>query len=81
MGFQVRPYGFETDGTWVVIGVNDCMRVSIYADGERFAPHRDGGFVYNNEVLSRSLAARHATPRHATPRHATPCHATPRTSV
>jgi hypothetical protein len=53
---DVRPFGFGTDGVWVLPrelrAVNECMRVSAYEVNQRFAPHRDSGFVVTDDYRS-----------------------------
>ncbi|KAJ1558008.1 hypothetical protein HK096_004085 [Nowakowskiella sp. JEL0078] len=48
----VQPFGFGTRGTWAPIGINPVFRFSKYLDGGHFSPHRDGGFVINDNLRS-----------------------------
>jgi hypothetical protein len=50
--YDVRPFGFDQQGTWRPIGVNECIRFTRYSAGDHFQPHRDGSFVVNDEVRS-----------------------------
>jgi len=48
------PIGFGTHGFWTPAYVNECFRVSMYADTSTgFAPHRDAPFV--TSVSERSI--------------------------
>jgi hypothetical protein len=48
----VHPFGFESSGTWVPEGINECIRFTRYSDGHLFKPHRDGSFIRTNEDRS-----------------------------
>ena len=58
---DVRPFGFDNEGgkgcdsskgVWQPIGINECIRFTRYHEGGHFKPHRDGGFVRNDEERS-----------------------------
>jgi hypothetical protein len=38
----VTPIGFATQGTWLPIGINECLLFSRYEQGQFFKPHNDG---------------------------------------
>jgi hypothetical protein len=39
---NVTPIGFATQGTWMPLGVNECLLFSRYEGGQFFRPHNDG---------------------------------------
>ena len=49
---EVKPFGFDNEGTWQPIGINECFRFTKYSEGGHFNPHRDGGFVRTDEERS-----------------------------
>ncbi|EFC47938.1 predicted protein, partial [Naegleria gruberi] len=48
----MKPYGLDTDGYWIPIGVNECLRLSKYEPGNYFKPHTDGQFLRNDNERS-----------------------------
>lgn len=50
--FEVKPFGFDNEGTWQPIGINECFRFTKYSKDGHFNPHRDGGFVRTDEERS-----------------------------
>ncbi len=42
----------SSKGVWQPIGINECIRFTRYHEGGHFKPHRDGGFVRNDEERS-----------------------------
>lgn len=39
---NVTPVGFATQGTWLPIGVNECLLFSRYQNAQKFKAHNDG---------------------------------------
>ena len=48
----IKPFGFGNQGIWVPKFVNPSIRFTRYQEGEHFKPHRDGGFVINDDLRS-----------------------------
>ena len=48
----MKPYGLDSEGYWIPISVNECMRLSKYEPGNYFKPHTDGQFVRNDDERS-----------------------------
>jgi hypothetical protein len=47
---DVRPFGFGNEGTWAPYGINPVLRFSKYGKHkDRFAKHRDGSFVEDDD--------------------------------
>ncbi|EGG16711.1 hypothetical protein DFA_07689 [Cavenderia fasciculata] len=49
----VRPYGFDQDGIWIPLELDDCFTFGRYEPGGRFKPHLDA--VYASEQNKRSI--------------------------
>lgn len=49
---SLKPFGLGSDGRWFPSEVNACMRCCEYGPGGHFAPHRDGGFVIDDDYRS-----------------------------
>jgi len=52
LNWEVKPFGFDNNGRWVSIGLNECFRFSKYQQDEFFKPHIDGMFVRNRNERS-----------------------------
>ena len=48
----VKPFGFGNQGIWVPKYINPSLRFTKYQEGDHFKPHRDGGFIINDDVRS-----------------------------
>jgi len=48
----VKPYGFNNDGVWVPVGLNECFRFNKYDNRSFFKPHQDAKFVKNDNEQS-----------------------------
>ena len=49
---RVKPYGFDNGGTWIPIGINECMRFNKYSNGTFFKPHTDAQFIRSDNEKS-----------------------------
>ncbi|KAL9652677.1 hypothetical protein ABK040_003979 [Willaertia magna] len=49
---NVRPYGFDNNGKWKAIGINECLRFSKYNEKSFFKAHMDGQFIRNDNEKS-----------------------------
>lgn len=50
--FSAYRYGFDSDGVWKPVGINDVFKLSRYGTNGHFMPHLDGCFVINNSLRS-----------------------------
>lgn len=48
----MRPYGFDNEGFWAPLGINECIRVVKYSKGGHFEAHKDGTFVLDDDHRS-----------------------------
>lgn len=49
---HLQPYGFMIGGDWVPVGINPCLRFTKYNVGDKFAKHKDGKYVKNDDLQS-----------------------------
>ncbi|KAG2393822.1 hypothetical protein C9374_003586 [Naegleria lovaniensis] len=49
---KVKPYGFNNNGRWLPVRLNECMRFSKYSDQTFFKPHMDAQFVADENEKS-----------------------------
>ena len=48
----IKPFGFGNTGIWIPKFVNSSIRFTKYQQDNHFKPHRDGGFVINDDLRS-----------------------------
>jgi hypothetical protein len=48
----LQPYGFMENGVWTPVGINPCIRITKYNEGDQFSKHRDGKYVKNDDLQS-----------------------------
>eukprot|EP00026_Physarum_polycephalum_P003215 Phypoly_transcript_03225.p1 GENE.Phypoly_transcript_03225~~Phypoly_transcript_03225.p1 ORF type:complete len:786 (+),score=88.51 Phypoly_transcript_03225:55-2412(+) len=49
---DARPYGFNIEGKWIPVGLNDVFKLSCYLEKSHFYKHYDGCFVVNDDCRS-----------------------------
>eukprot|EP01133_Synstelium_polycarpum_P022389 gene22389-26858_t len=48
----VRPYGFDQDGIWIPLELDNCFSFGRYEPGGRFKPHLDATYAENPDKRS-----------------------------
>ncbi|EFA86274.1 hypothetical protein PPL_00836 [Heterostelium album PN500] len=49
---NIKPYGFDQDGIWIPLGLDDCFTFGRYEPGGRFKPHLDATYAESPDTRS-----------------------------